>query len=110
MPAHRIRNAPAVSLDGCYAFIALILLLGLFYQGTLTEYLSRNPLTNSGIKLIKIDGLTDILRKEGKFVCNVYGISYCVAGTTNATPMESNDGFLLWRFPLVDLRKQLASH
>ena len=27
-------------------------------------------------------------------MCNVYGISYCVAGTTNATPMESNDVFL----------------
>ena len=59
VPAHRIRNAPAVLLDGCYAFIALIILfLGLFYQGTLTEYLSRNPLTNSGVKLIKMDGLT----------------------------------------------------
>ena len=32
VPAHRIRNAPAVLLDGCYAFIALIILfLGLFY-------------------------------------------------------------------------------
>ena len=27
-------------------------------------------------------------------MCNVYGLSYCVAGTTNATPMKSNDGFL----------------
>ena len=27
-------------------------------------------------------------------MCNVYGLSYCVAGTTNVTPMESNDGFL----------------
>ena len=27
-------------------------------------------------------------------MCNVYGLSYCVAGTTNATPMESNDDFL----------------
>ena len=62
VPAHRIRNAPAVLLDGCYAFIALIILfLGLFYQGTLTEYLSRNPLTNSGVKLIKMDGLMEPL-------------------------------------------------
>ena len=60
VPAHWIRYAPTVLLDGCYAFIALIILfLGLFYQGTLTEYLSRNPLTNSGVKLIKIDGLTE---------------------------------------------------
>ena len=62
VPAHRIRNAPAVLLDGCYAFIALIVLfLGLFYQGTLTEYLSRNPLTNSEVKLIKMDGLMEPL-------------------------------------------------
>ena len=62
VPAHRIRNAPAFLLDGCYAFIALIILfLGLFYQRTLTEYLSRNLLTNSGVKLIKMDGLTEPL-------------------------------------------------
>ena len=62
VPTHRIRNAPAVLLDGCYAFIALIIpFLGLFYQGTLTEYLSRNPFTNSGVKLIKMDGLTEPL-------------------------------------------------
>ena len=57
--AHRVYNAPAFLLDGCYAFIALIIrFLGLFYQGTLTEHLSKNPLTNSGVKLVKIDRLT----------------------------------------------------
>ena len=41
---HRIRNAPKVLLDGCYAFIALIILfLGLFYQGTL----DRAPIEES---------------------------------------------------------------
>ena len=35
-----------------------------------------------------------IIMRRGEFVCDVYGLSYCVAGTTNATPMESNDGFL----------------
>ena len=29
-----------------------------------------------------------------KIACNVYGLSYYIAGTTNATLMESNDGFL----------------
>ena len=45
---------------GCYAFIALIiLLLGLFYLSTLTEHLSRNPLSNSRVKLIKMDSGVD---------------------------------------------------
>ena len=63
--AHRVCNASAFLLDGCYAFIALIILfVGLFYQGILTEHLSRNPLTNSGVKLVKIDGLTEPLFKQ----------------------------------------------
>ena len=49
---------PRILLHGCYAFIALIILfLGQFYQGTLTEHLSTNPLTNSGVKLIKMEDL-----------------------------------------------------
>ena len=59
---HGIHNAPAVLFDGGYAFIDHITpFLELFYQGTLTEYLSSNPLTNSGVKLIKMDGLAEPL-------------------------------------------------
>ena len=27
-------------------------------------------------------------------MCNVHGLSYCVAGTTTATSVEANGGFL----------------
>ena len=58
----RVCNAPAFLLDGCYAFMAIIIVfVGLFYQGTLTEHPSRNLLTNSGVKLVKMDGLTEPL-------------------------------------------------
>ena len=60
--AQRVCNTPAFLLDGCYAFISLIILfLGLFYQGTLTEHLLRNLFTNSGVKLVKMDRLTEPL-------------------------------------------------
>ena len=32
--------------------------------------------------------------KGGGIVCNVYGLSYHVAGTTTATSVEANGGFL----------------
>ena len=35
-----------------------------------------------------------IFLKGGGIVCNVYGLSFCVAGTTTATSVKPNGGSL----------------
>ena len=43
-------------------------------------------------------------------MCNVYGLSYCVAGTTNLTPMESNDSFSKCESSLTFVKGHDVSH